>query len=193
VAKIPDFEFPREEAVNPFEVFSSILRALREQPSLADMVIVDCAPEAPKDNPRSVFTVAGVQTTYIVQVEGDFCAYMQKLSSKSRNQIKRRIRKLEDTAGASLQAACYRTADEMNALHEHLVKVWEKSWHARVGRQHVPSENYLKTLAQAGWIRAYVLVVGDQSVASILGFQYRGTYYYEAPAYNQTGKIVRRE
>lgn len=185
VAKLPDFEFPREEAVNPFEVFSAIISALQEHPRLADMVSVDSAPEPPSGYLRSTFTMSGVQTTYVIQVEGDFGTYERKLASKSRKKIKRYIRKLEETAGASVHTVCYRTPEEMNALFEQLTRVWEKSWHARVGRQHVPSESYLKKLAQSGWIRAYVLVVGDQPVASVLGFQYRGSYYYEAPAYNQ--------
>ena len=139
VAKIPDFEFPREKAVDPFEVFSSVLGAFQKQRQLADLVLVDSAPEPPAGFSSSNFAVKGVQTTYVIPVEGDFAAYEQELTPKSRKKIKRYLRKLEETTGVRVQTICYRTPEEMNALHQRLTTVWEKSWHARVGQQHVPS------------------------------------------------------
>ncbi|MGH9615773.1 MAG: GNAT family N-acetyltransferase [Acidobacteriaceae bacterium] len=185
VAKVPDFEFPREERVSPYEAFSVVLSAVRKQIRMADMVLVDSAPAPPPGQAVSTFTVGGIQTTYVVQIEGDFVTYEKKLSSNSRMKIKQRIRKLEKTFGASVQTICYSTPSEMKLLREQFTKVWEKSWHARVGGHNVPSERCLETLAQSGLIRAYVLVAADQPVASILGYQYRGTYYYEESAYNQ--------
>lgn len=185
VAKLPDFEFPREEAVDPFEVFSAVLSVFREQSQQADIVMVDSAPEPPTGHSSSNFTVKDVQNTYVVEVEGDFGSYEQKLSSNSRMKIRRKVRQFEKTPGARVETICYRAPEEMDALREQLRRVWEKSWHARVGQQPVPSERFLKTLAQTRWIRCYALLVGEQPVASILGFQYRGTYYYEASAYDQ--------
>ena len=72
----------------------------------------------------------------------------------------------------------------MDTLQLELTRVWERSWHARVGARHVPSTAFLTTLAAHGWVRAYVLFVEEKPVASVLGYQYRNTYYYESPAYD---------
>ena len=129
-----------------------------------------------------------IQTTYTIELVGGFDAYLQILSPRSRQKLKRTVRRFEDSAGASVRIVSFRCPAEMNNLHLELTRVWEKSWHARVGAQHVPSVAFLTTLAAHGWVRAYVLFVGEQSVASVLGFQYRNTFYYESPAYDRDWK-----
>ena len=185
VAKIPDFEFPREKALDPFEVFSAILSAFRQQLQLADIVTVDSAPEPPAGFSISNFTVNDVQTTYVFEVVGDFASYEEKLTSNSRRRVKKKVRLFDKAAGASVRAICYRTPEEMDMLRVQFRKVWEKSWHAHVGHEHIPSESFLKTLAQSGSIRSYALLVGEQPISYFLGFQYRGTYYLERTAYDE--------
>ena len=183
-ARIPDFEFPREQGTDVFEVFAAVLKAVAALGQMVDLVSVDCAPVPPEDRREYGFRMQSVQTAYTVAIKGNFDTYLQAMSSKSRQTIKRKIRRFEDLAGGSIRVVSFRSPTEMDKLHEALAAIWQKSWHARLDRQHVPSIAYLKQIALCGWIRAYVLFVAEQPVASILGFQYRGTYYYEAPAYD---------
>jgi hypothetical protein len=183
-ARIPDFEFPREQATDVFQVFAAVLTACVRSGQVVDLVTVDCAPVPTGDERKYGYQMQSVQTAYTVAIQGNFNAYLQAMSSKSRQTIKRKIRRFEDSAGGKSRVVSFRSPIEMDKLHEALTIVWQKSWHARLDRQHVPSIAYLKQIATHGWIRAYVLLVDEQPVASIFGFQYRGTYYYEAPSYD---------
>ncbi|MEZ6077293.1 MAG: GNAT family N-acetyltransferase [Pirellulaceae bacterium] len=126
-----------------------------------------------------------IQATYTIEFPEDFDAYLQILSPRSRQKIKRTVRRFESTAEAPVRVVAFRNPTDMNNLHLELTRVWERSWHGRVANQQVPPVAALTTLASQGWVRAYVLFVGDQSVASVLGFQYKHTFYYESPAYDQ--------
>lgn len=184
VARIPDLEFPREHNTCVFQAFAAVLKACSAHRHLADLATVDCAPAPPGGQKEFGFRLQNVQTAYTIPIRGDFEAYLQTMSAKSRQTIKRKIRKFEKAAGQGVHVGVFRSPLEMENLHEALTVIWKKSWHGRLERQHVPSADYLKQMARNGWIRAYVLLVKERPVASILGFQYRGTYYYEAPAYD---------
>lgn len=185
VAKLPDFEFPRHRTVDPFAALACAVDACRGREWSPDLILVDLVSGAGDGRESHGLRVRCVQTTYSIRLEGDFDSYVRSLSSNSRMKIRRKERRLEEASGGQMRVVCYRALDEMESLRGLLSEVWEKSWHGRVGRHHVPSLDYLSIVAKHGWIRAYVLFAGERPVASILGFQYRDTYYYEAPAYVQ--------
>ncbi len=184
-ARIADFEFPTEQGISPFQVFAAVVEACAKQKPRIDLVSVDSAPACAEDLREYGLQMHDIQTTYTIELAGGFDAYLQALSPRSRQKLKRTVRKFENLAEATVRFVSFRTPAEMNDLHMEVTRVWEKSWHARVGTQQVPSVAFLTTLASHGWVRAYVLFVGEQSVASVLGFQYRDTFYYESPAYDQ--------
>ena len=180
IARLPDFDFPRKPSVDPCEAFSLVIAELRRQRHAVDLLVVDSVPQESEEHLGGVKVVNG-QDSYLIRVSAALDTYFQELPAN----INRKVRRFEKQAEAGVKTTCYRTPSEMEELRLHLTAVWQKSWHASVGRQHVPEASYLRLLAERGWIRAYVLFVGDRPVASILGFQYRGTYHYEAPAYDQ--------
>lgn len=184
-ARIADFDFPREVCVKADDAFAMVVDACSNRVRELDLVTVDSVMVPEWGERRKEFRIKGIQDAYTVEIKGRFEDYLLRISPKSRQTIKRKIRKFHDEAGASVRVVAFRQSEQMGDLHSALERVWGKSWHARVGRQNVPSLAYLRTLAARQWVRAYVLFVGDDPVASILGFQYANTYYYEAPAYNQ--------
>jgi CelD/BcsL family acetyltransferase involved in cellulose biosynthesis len=184
-ARLADFEFPTEEGFKSSEVFAAVADACAERRFPADLIFVESASACTDGKHTLASHMSNVQTTYTINILGSFDAYLQALAPRSRQKLKRTIRRFEEATRASMQIACLRRPAEMQTLHSELTHVRERSWHARVGSQHVPSIDYLASLAAHGWVRAYVLSVREQPVATVLGFQYRNTFYYEAPAYDQ--------
>lgn len=184
-ARIADFEFPREQGICPFQVFAAVVDTCTTQKSQIDLISVDSAPMRADDLQTYNLRMVDIQATYTIELTGGFDAYLQTLSARSRQKIKRTVRRFESSADAPVRIVAFRSPGEMNKLHVELTRVWGKSWHARVGNQQIPPATTLLALASHGWVRAYVLFVGEQSVASVLGFQYRNTFYYESPAYDQ--------
>ena len=129
--------------------------------------------------------LTNIQSTYIAKLESDFDAYLRTMSARSRQKIKRAVRRFSDLASAEVSVRSFQCTSEVDDLHAELIRIREKSWHAKVGSQVLPTAGYLKAIASHGWLRAYVLSVGNDGVSSVLGFQYGGTYYYESPAYDQ--------
>ena len=72
----------------------------------------------------------------------------------------------------------------MADLHAALSTVWSKSWHGHLGAQAPPPVDTLIRWAGQGWVRSYVLFADAEPVACVQGYQYTGTFYDEAPAYD---------
>jgi CelD/BcsL family acetyltransferase involved in cellulose biosynthesis len=83
---------------------------------------------------------------------------------------------------------CYRAESDCDELGGHLVRVWRRSWHGKLGRQAPPEAAFLREMARLGRLRSYVLMAADAPAATVLGFQHRGTFMDEAPAYDEGWK-----
>ena len=183
-ARLVNFEFPREPGVDPFDVFAKVVEACAGLKHLADLLFVDSVPVQSQSGREHGFRIDDIQSSYIIEIEGSFESYIHDFSPKSRKNLMRTIRKLSETASQPVRAVSFRTPAEMDSLYPALRKVYEKSWQGRLSRQPLPSATHLRALAAQGWIRSYVLFVGDQPIASLRGFQYGNTFHYFAPAYD---------
>ena len=182
-ARLPDFEFPREQGTDPFDVVVAVVEACSRL-KLVDLLSVDSAPADSDGQRHQGFTVDGIQSTYSIEIKGSFDTYFQTSVTKHR-EVGRRVRRFADKAGASARVTSFRQPAEMGPLHAALTAVWKQSWHARLGQQPVPPLAHLIDLAAKGCVRSYVLFTGEQPVASIIGFQYHGTFHAQACAYDQ--------
>lgn len=139
-------------------------------------------------NPRS--SVRGlvwcnVQDTFVLELPDGFECLMRSMSAKSRQTVGRKVRKAQ-AALPGLRCECYREPARMGELSRILTHVWQRSWHGRVGRQQPPPEKVLTRLAELRAVRAYVLTASaDCHLATVLGYQWNGTFYDEAPAFDQ--------
>jgi len=128
------------------------------------------------------------QTTYLIDMPDDFEAYLGRLSSNTRQTLRRKTRRLGREAGCAIRARCYRDPDEMPELHEQLRHVWQRSWHGRLNRQPPPAPEFLRDMAAHGWVRSYILFAGERPIAAVQGYQYKGTFMDEAPAFDDKWK-----
>jgi len=170
----------------------AILAAVRDEVD-CDIVEVPNCPVIPgwrkkarESGGLSGLVVRNVQDTFLVNVCGDFPAYLSGLSANTRQMLGRKLRRMERDCGSSVTLRCFRRLDEMEELRTHLVAVWKESWHGRLGRYEPPSVDFLSRLAEKGWIRSYVLFAGDEPAASVLGLQYKGRFLDEAPAHGES-------
>ena len=191
--RLYDYEFAVEAGHDRPEILAGVLSAFSRERT-ADVVLADnCVLD--DQGGRVAWRHSGValrnrQPTYVVDMPSDFDAYLSSLSSNTRQILRRRVRKMQKECGDTLHARCFRNEDEMEELLKHLSAVWESSWHGRLNRQPPPALPFLRRIAREGLVRSYVLFAGDSPAASVLGFQYKGKFSDEAPAYDDRWKSL---
>jgi len=194
-ARLFDYEFAVMKGHRRLDVLLHVVASLRQTGECsADVVVIPNSKlsEGGLAALRVVDRLQGSairnsQPTYLVEMKADFERYLGSLSTKTRQTLKRKAEKMQRECG-EIRVRCFRAADEMSRLQTSLKDVWGKSWHGRMGRQEPPALPFLRKMARLGWIRSYVLYVDETPVASVLGFQYRGTFLDEAPAFDPRWK-----
>ena len=189
VARLCDSDFAIRTGIDRealrFEILASVRDAAR-----CDIIEIPNCPVIPGWHKKardsgglSGLMLRNVQDTFLVNVRGDFSAYLSGLSANTRQMLGRKLRRMERESGSEVTVRCFRRVEEMEELRDHLVAVWKASWHGRLGRYEPPAAEFLVRLAGQGWIRSYVLFAGEERAASILGLQYKGKFLDEAPAH----------
>lgn len=182
-ARLCDFEFPIRGAENRTQALASACMELRRTGDVDLVIAQNCALLESKV-PKGAL-IRHRQSTFLIRMPASYEKYVSMLSSNTRQVLRRKTRNLARKTGEQVTVRCFRKEEEMSELHGRLSRVWQGSWHGRMGGQAPPSVDFLKTLAREGWVRAYVLFVGQDAVASVLGFQYRGKFLDEAPAFDE--------
>jgi len=191
VARLYDFNFAARENVDRLDAIEQAFAGVRDTVACDIITAPNCSIGSGNECPGTRaaglrgLSVRNVQDTFLVDLSGDFDQYLSALSSNTRQTLKRKLRRIERESGAAVTAKCFRKVSDMSELRSCLAGVWQRSWHGRLGRYEPPSVSFLSRLAEEGWIRSYVLFVGDNPAASVLGLQYRGTFLDEAPAHDQ--------
>lgn len=124
----------------------------------------------------------GAQPHLVIRLKGTFDEYMQKFSSKTRKNRLREIKKLRDRG--DMQFIRVTDVKDVESFMKDAGAISEKTWqHKRLGwglaawGLNSITAN-MKFMAEKGWLRSYLLKLGDVPVAFILGQQYRGRYYH---------------
>ena len=82
-----------------------------------------------------------------------------------------------------------RSADDVDGFLTAALAIAENSWQRQlievdVGRK-ANRGDFLKSMAERGVLRSYVLRSGDKAVAYLLGFQLNGVFYFHETAFDQ--------
>ena len=178
--KLGDYEFPILDSYKRKALFNEVVSELKTE-KICDLVMADNWPE-----PGA--TARNIQTTYLIDMPDSLDDYMSMLSSNTRQMLRRRVRKLSKESVGDISVKMFSSENEMELLNKHLETVWKQSWHGKLHRQSPPPVDLLRTLARYGWVRSYLLFIGDVPVASVQGYQYNGTFMDEAPAYDEKWK-----
>jgi CelD/BcsL family acetyltransferase involved in cellulose biosynthesis len=114
-------------------------------------------------------------------------SFLEGKHKRTRNTLKRRVRKLKEHGGGSLQCQRVDTEDQVDAFYESALSVAERSWQFHnLGRALEETALYresLHGLARLGCLRAYLLKSNDLPCAFVIGCQYQNVLQFEQTAY----------
>jgi CelD/BcsL family acetyltransferase involved in cellulose biosynthesis len=160
---------------NPFIVDPSLRAPLEEAMAKHCQAVVRFAMPIGKDfrvfqvEHRVIRYVARYGLRYTVELNGPFESYLKKFSNKSRNTLKRRIKKsvLHDKAPELRQ---YRSIAEMMAFREIAMAISHRSYKKDIGWGFEESENFARQLqvdASMNLVRGYVLMLDGEPAAYV--------------------------
>ena len=114
--------------------------------------------------------------------------FLEGKQKRTRNTLKRRVKKLREHGAGSLECIRVETEDQVDAFYESAFAVAEKSWqHKNLGRcleETALYRNNLQSLAQLGALRAYLLKCGGIPCAFVIGYQYEDILQFEQTAFS---------
>lgn len=114
--------------------------------------------------------VARYGERYIVDLSGSFSEYLQQLSNKSRNTLRRKVNKIDRTNIRLTTIREFKTSSEMRVFRAMAIGISNRSYKRELGWGFCQEESFarqLETDADAGVVRGYVLSIGDQPAAYV--------------------------
>jgi hypothetical protein len=107
--------------------------------------------------------------------------YLRTLGSKTREDVRRTRRNFAVKAGGSVKTVRYTAPEQADELAAALAQVSRKTYQYHLlglGLENTPEHvEQLRAKAADGWLRAYVVWIGDTPVAFGLGYRSGDTYY----------------
>lgn len=132
----------------------------------------------------------GDRPFHFVTLPPTFDEYESMFSAKRRYNLRRNVRKMAEAHDGQLEVRHANGADDIDFLVQSARSVLEASWKARRLADPTPDSmqdlDQLRRLAQAGMVRAFVLLAGGSPVAFFIGYLYRGVYHYADLAYRES-------
>jgi CelD/BcsL family acetyltransferase involved in cellulose biosynthesis len=142
--------------------------------------------------PEAIRYVPSQKVRYFIDLTGTFDQYLAKFSSKTRSTLKRKVRKLAERSGGTIDWRRYVTPEEMKEFHSQARLVAEKTYQERLldaalpGTQEFQAE--LQRLAAEGRARGYILFLDGQPIAYLYCPIQEGAVIYEHLGYDPAHK-----
>lgn len=124
------------------------------------------------------YSERGLRPHPYIRIEGSFEDYIQKFSSKTRNNFSRQVRKLRETGDVEL----VRITEErqVDSFTGAAAEISRKTYQFRVLRIGVRDpeglKEWLKWAARQGWLRSYLLKCAGIPCAFQIAYQYNRTF-----------------
>jgi Acetyltransferase (GNAT) domain len=151
--------------------------AIGRIPPTADGFLVRSLPvrEAPRHLrllPDSIEYVPAQYQRFYIAMQSSFEEYLHKFSSKSRNTLRRKVRRFTESSGGQADWREYRTAEEMRQFYGVALQVSALTYQERLLKAGLPKdENFQKEileLASRGLARGYLLYYRGRAIAYML-------------------------
>jgi len=115
-------------------------------------------------------------------------SFLKEKLKRTRNTLKRRVKKLTEHGGGSLECIRVEDDEQVDSFYESALSIAEKSWQFQnLGRALSETALYresLHELACLGSLRAYLLKCGGRPCAFVIGCQYQDVLQFEQTAYS---------
>jgi len=125
---------------------------------------------------------------FVTDLRGSFADYLAKFSSKSRANLRKKLRRFEERCGAPARWRVYRTPDELSEFHAMARAVSARTYQERLLDSGLPDDpNFLagmRARAAADSVRAFLLFHGDRPVAYLYCPSVDGILIYDFLGYD---------
>lgn len=132
-----------------------------------------------------------VETHWSMSVPESIDLFYQSLRPKTRNTLRRKIRKLEREFGNQVRIVTYRGENELEEAISAASQIshWTYQYALGVGFvDNAQTRSMMATAANRGWLRMSVLYVKSEPCAFQLVLQYRNTYFLGQTGFNPKWK-----
>ena len=180
-------------------LFRLLFKRLLDQLDWCDCIYID---SLPVDSPacRFIFSKQIPAPQYMIypslpatreliylELEESLEAFLAKKQKRTRNTLKRRVKKLTEKGGGSLECVRVENEDQVDEFYRDAFAISEKSWQFQhLGRRIEETALHLENLqcmARIGCLRAYLLKCGGRPAAFVIGYQYEDVIQFEQTAY----------
>lgn len=163
----------------------------------ADCVYMDSVPvESPgrelmKEAGKGYLTYApgGPRPWHLLRLHAGSAEYLSQMSSKTRQTLKRKAKKLAEAGGGQLELSRVDSAQQVGDFLAGAVKVSRNSWQQSILGTRVDDTEeeraWSERAAEAGLLRNYLLKSGGRPCAFVVGYQFNGVYQYVELGYDR--------
>jgi CelD/BcsL family acetyltransferase involved in cellulose biosynthesis len=127
------------------------------------------------------------ESNHQVRIHSSFDDYLANLGSETRRTIKRQHRRFFEEASSRVERIT--EPGDVAQLLEWIDCVYRDSWQAKTfGDEQsntASGRKFLEKVAAQGWLRSYVLMLGDEPICFKHGMLYRGVLYSNGTAFRR--------
>ncbi len=123
-----------------------------------------------------------VQLHDLMEISGSVETVYQRMSSKSRGELRRKMRKLEVHPAGALRIVCYREPAEIDRMFADVERIAQNTYQRGLGAGFADTPAVRQRLglaARKGWLRAYVGYLGERPISFWIGMLYGDTFVGE--------------
>jgi Acetyltransferase (GNAT) domain len=117
----------------------------------------------------------------------------KRMSSKRRSEVRRKAKKFVAQAAGGINIVCYRQPEQLDRLFQDVEEIAKKTYLRGLGTGFEDNplvRARLELCARKGWLRAYVLYIGDRPCAYWIGMLCGKTLYGEYVGYDPEYRLL---
>lgn len=127
----------------------------------------------------------------LVDIPSDYDRFLaERLGRKARANVRREHRRLAAARPGGVRLQVVRRPEEVEEFLPLAAGVFDRSWHHGTGAQTLVADqrraDQLRFMAEQGWLRSYLLWVGDEPVAMSVAYESYGTVLLSRLAHDRT-------
>ena len=136
------------------------------------------------------YTPFGIPRYHWLALPSTFAEYLSKFSAKTRNTLKRKVKRLSSHGDGSLELCRIEASEQIPAFVEAALSIARNSWQLlflNLPLTHpVDHARSLRELADGGLLRCYLLKCGGRPCAFVVGSQLGSTFTFYETAYDSS-------